>query len=199
MLESAQSQVANAPEITYVKWRTPGEELSSTALIVAHLTREHICRPRRICVAVPNRTWAIRMREVLDDMDRNTVGLHTKHVKIAYYNAIEDNYDWLFLMGCVDGFIPPAQASGTTIQTNDEARAAWGNAFNHATKRVIASSFAKADATFAKAAGIQSDRRKMEHGRVMAMCKPTPFLRDKGRFRPSTVGGQALLRSFNLN
>ncbi|MBE6465914.1 hypothetical protein [Denitrobacterium detoxificans] len=198
MLESAQSQVANAPEITYVKWRTPGEELSSTALIVAHLTRERICRPRRICVAVPNRTWAIRMREVLDDMDRNTVGLHTKHVKIAYYDALEDDYDWLFLMGCVDGFIPPAQAS-ETAPSSDEARAAWSNAFHHATKRVIASSFVKADAAFAKAAGIQSNRRKMEHGRVMAMCKPTPFLRDKGQARPSTVGGQALLRSFNLN
>lgn len=195
---------APSPEITYVKWRTPGEELSSTALIVAHLVHERICRPRRICVAVPNDTWARNIRATLEDLDHSTIGLHAARTPIRNYMDIEDDYEWLFLTGCVNGFIPgpaafEAASEEARAQERQRAREAWTNAFAHASKRVIASSFTKAEASFAKAAHIRFPRQKTEHGKTLAICSPTQFLQEAGSLRPTTVGGQALLRDFNLN
>lgn len=68
-----------------------------------------------------------------------------------------------------------------------------------AQQQVVVSGFSKVEADIAQRANIRSARSKVEHGKRMAMVSLTPFLLDAGDARPTTVGGQAYLRSHGLN
>lgn len=125
-------------------------------------------------------------------------------VPIMHYQALCGSLDWLFLVGCVNGLIPgPRAFEAATEQERAQAlnasRDALGNVLSHACKQVVLSGFTRLEATLAQQAHVRVARYKMERGRKLAMATPTVFLDEAGADRPSTVGGQALLRAHNLN
>ncbi len=123
---------------------------------------------------------------------------------IVHHRAIEKAYDWVFLIGCVEGLLPCAAAfeaddADARAQALEADRNAFLSAPARTRKRLVASSFAKIDAETARQARIRRTRCKQEHGSLVAMTAPTRFLEEMGTERPSTIGGQTLLREYGLN
>ncbi len=290
--------------VEVVKWETPADELIGTAKLVRRLIEGDGVRPNRVCLAAPNRAWAVQARRactsvgvnavvcvpsehlsanarcvlarldamtcsdsdstraaltalncdeaeanqladeyrssrgftlarvvgladlpeaacallhmrgdedaetlrlmVVDQLFRPTVPDHAPVVPVRHGAALDAECDWLFLLGCVDGLVPgPQPYEAASPQQRASALAAGRDAFYRALacacERAVISSFCKIEADIATAAGVRCTRFKIEHGVRMAMVAPTPFLDEAGVDRPATIGGQAFLRSFDLN
>ena len=72
-------------------------------------------------------------------------------------------------------------------------------ASTHATNTCFVSYFTRIEKRLADAAHIPYARCKKEHDKEMAMTCPATFLANQRSNRPSTMSGQALLRSYGLN
>lgn len=134
-------------------------------------------------------------------------------------------FDYLFVVGCVEGLISPAPASvpvptpGSTPapapvpasapapaqdtthdNTKDnQAQKAFAEALESAGKRATISYFVKIPAELAEKLNLQVLRYKTENGTKMAMVGPSRFITEQGHMRPTTTGGQTLLRAYGLN
>lgn len=147
-------------------------------------------------------------------------------VSIVPLTHLAQVYSQLFVIGCVDGLLPePGQAAdalptaaghaegkdpsseaaveasgaATSGAAYASAKEAFLDASRHATKRLYYSGFAKADVDFAQRAHLSFTRVKREGDRELAMCRISPYFAAFGASRPSTLGGQALLRKYQLN
>lgn len=118
----------------------------------------------------------------------------SEEVIIMDYRAINGTFDHLILVGCVDGMM-----GDSAKPADDQALAAFQDAHKHATRDFIVSYFTRIDKAVADQARINYSRTKTENGALLAMSKPTPFLASKASMRPSTMSGQALLRSYGIN
>lgn len=127
-----------------------------------------------------------------EQLDHPSVPKGSDHLVIAHYRQAAGHFTHTFLVGCVDGLIP----DGRDL---DEERAAFTRACGLASARAVISYFVEADAALAQAARIRSLRTRHVDGRDIAICHPTPFLREMGMARPTTTGGQTLLRAYGLN
>lgn len=129
---------------------------------------------------------------------------HASVTPIMHYRNVEGAFDWLFLIGCVDGLLPGSDAfEAPTEQERSQARDSCQSDFNaacsHAYEQIVISYFTKIDAEIAKKASIRTTRFRTEGDRRFAMTAPTVLLNHQENHRPTTVGGQILLRTYGLN
>lgn len=111
-------------------------------------------------------------------------------VSIVPLAHLSQTYAQLFVVGCVEGL----------LDEGDEAtRNAFLGAAEHATKRLYYSGFAKAELGFARSAHLAFARTRREGEREWALCRISPLFAAFGPARPSTLGGQVLLRTYQLN
>lgn len=286
-------------ELLYVKWASPTEELASSARLASTLADRRIASANDVCIAVPNRNWAVQLartcdelgieivdrtparlgtadntalmkldviagaegsldawraaggdarearalaerlgharghslahavgaqdaaglahglRHVVGDEDaaalaallreqakRPTVPVGMQLISIAHYQRIEGDFAYMFLVGCVDGLLPgPAALEGdgdVRERALADARSAYRRIVGAPRVRTVLSGFAKADVRLADAAHIPYARTKRERGETLAMCSPSRFLAEEGARRPSTEGGQAMLKRYRL-
>lgn len=129
---------------------------------------------------------------------------HVLHVA-AYGTLCGTEYDNIFAIAAVDGFIPRRDAF-EVISTEDDrqrimnaSRRAFCNSVSKANKRLIISYFSKAGLELAERTKMQVVRVKAEEGERMAVVRPTVFLSEAGSACPATTGGQALLAKHGLN
>lgn len=132
-----------------------------------------------------------------------TMPEHALASPIMHYRQAEGSFEYAIVLGCVEGLIPgPAAFDGdetARAAAVDEARQSFLRAEGLASVQTVVSTFAKIDARTAEQARIRFARKKVEGGVAMAMCSPSRFLAEAGSERPSTLGGQAFLRAYNLN
>lgn len=128
---------------------------------------------------------------------------HTLHVS-SFDTLCATDYDNVFVIGAVDGFIPCRNAF-EVISTEDsrdqlinEERRRFYNAVIKAGKRLIISYFSKADLELAEYTKMQVVRVKAEGGNRVAILRPSHFLTEAGNACPGTVGGQSLLAEHGL-
>lgn len=130
-----------------------------------------------------------------------TLPSHSAAVPVCLIGSLERPCEHLFLAGCVDGLVPGSAAGAQ--EPGREAcaaeRAAFERALSLARTQAVVSMFCKVDSRIAEQARIRCVRFKTERGVRVAHVVPTPFLREAGGARPTTMGGQAYLRSYNLN
>lgn len=129
---------------------------------------------------------------VREQLLRPTVPAFAEHIPIVLPDFPALSADYVFMVGCVRGLVP---ATGET----ETARAAFARIVAAGSKRTIASYFVKAPIELAEAASLAYQRQKTENGKRLAMLQPSPFLEEAGIWRPTTTGGQALLRTYGLN
>lgn len=141
-----------------------------------------------------------------EQLARPTLPSHSAAVPVCLIGSLERPCEHLFLVGCVDGLVPSPAAGAQESAREQELReacaaerAAFERALSLARTQAVVSVFCKVDARIAEQARIRCVRFKTEHGARMAHVAPTPFLREAGGARPTTMGGQAYLRSYNLN
>ncbi len=128
----------------------------------------------------------------------------TAKLPIMMHGKVTGTYKRVFLVGFVNGLVPgkaafEAEDPKERTRALDADREAFIAELGAATEEATVSSFVKVDAEFAKLAHIRFVRKIAEGGRTMAMAQPCEFLQEAGLAQPSTVGGQALLRSYGLN
>ncbi len=299
---TASAATRPTPRCTFVKWRTPADEMVGLASLAAKAIESGEVEPRRLAFAVPNRNWGAQLeracgqiglrttfcataahldraaalalaklrliaepgsaqaRARLIDADydeaaidhlvaqctrvsgftlahrlgidaeralahgmlhvagtesatellnvlsaqlaRPTVPRDRQLSPIMDYRALTGAFDWVVVAGCAEGLIPDTRALANTDEGHtalERQRAAFVRARGCARVRTVLSSFAKADADLAKAARLRIARTKTEQGRRICLCTPTRFIDEMGAHRPSTVGGQALLREYGIN
>lgn len=304
----ARQTAETAPEpfsrTTIVKWKSPAEEIMGAAQVVGKLIERKLAQREDICIAVPNRNWALQAHrgmqaaEVsstvcvpvprlsaaehaalaaldalaqpdgdagraqwqkcgrsLEELDgilaehRNTRGFalvrvlgidalpafehgrlhvrgtetaaelarilrtqlvrptmphHTIRTPIMHYRAVAGDFDYVFLIGCVDGLIPgPPAFEADDEDARERAKQTSRDAFlgmtTRGAKRTIVSYFSAIDERIADSAHIRYRRARHSHGETLAMCSPTMFLNEAGAQRPTTIGGQTFLREFDVN
>ncbi len=131
---------------------------------------------------------------VREQLTRPRAREDSDEVVVMDYRAINGSFDHLILIACVDGMV------GNSAQAlNEQALQAFQDAPAHATRDCIVSYFTRIDKSMADQARINYTRAKTENGTLLAMSKPTPFLTAETSKRPSTMSGQALLRTYGLN
>ena len=147
-------------------------------------------------------TFAIQRRSVTDPALPDDP--HVLHVA-AYGTSCGIEYDNVFSIATVDGFIPRRDAF-EVISTDDdrerimsEERRSFVNSVSKANKRLVVSYFSKAPLELAEQTKMQVVRVKAEDGARVAVVRPTAFLAEAGNACPSTIGGQALLAELGLN
>lgn len=125
------------------------------------------------------------------------------YVALALARNVPPTTNYLFAIACVNGLVPRAAAleaeSATGEQTLAEDRKQFRALLNTNTQRTFVSYFVKAPARLAENAGLHVVRYKMENEERYAMVAPSIFITETRSQRPSTTGGQALLRMYGLN
>lgn len=178
-------------DVTVVKWGTPAEEVAGIAAVAAALVARREVPVRRVGFAAPNRTWAAQMARACHDRGLRVavadgpLPSHERCAPIMDVRRVEGDFDWLFLFGCTDGLLP----EGTSL----------AEALDHTRQSAVLSYFTAIDAALARQIHLPALRTKSLNGTSVATCRPTRFLSALGDGRPSTIGGQALLRAHGLN
>lgn len=310
-MTAVDARMGGAASIELVKWDTPTDELLGVARVIQHLLNSHEACAHDVCIAAPNRVWAVQARRACEsigleavlcepveklsaaarvalskldlllafkegstdsgsdrfDQAASSSGLSPEEasrfasvyadargftlihalgfdevseadvallhiagdedasslqkvmaeqlsnptvpngssvVSVRLMDSLDQECKRLFLIGCVDGLVPRAAVGDVESQralsgASDAAAASFAKAIGLAQQSVVVSGFSKIDIDVAQRAHIKSVRSRMEHGKRMAMVALTPFLLDGGSARPTTVGGQAYLRSYGLN
>lgn len=130
---------------------------------------------------------------------------HTIHIASLASIANGGDYDNVFFLGCIDGFIPRRDAFEVVSTDEDRAaaldadRMAFYKALGKVNDRVVFSTFSKAGLEIAERTKMQVVRVKSENGERIAILRPSTFFTEIGESFPSTVGGQALLSDLGLN
>ncbi len=129
---------------------------------------------------------------------------HTLHV-CGYRSLIGADYDHIFVLGAIDGFMPRRDAFETVSTEEDRTRALdeerrlFYNAASKAGKLLVISAFTKAPLELAERTKMQVARVKSENGERMAIVRPSAFLSEAGDACPTTEGGQSILSRYGLN
>lgn len=139
-----------------------------------------------------------------DQLLNPTIADDCEEIPIMHFQRARGDFEHVLFVACVDGLVPGARV---LEQPDEEKRAEQiresERAFEHAValgrKRAVISYFTRIEKSTATRAHIPFPRAKHEGERVMAMVQPTPFLNDWGLDRPSTIGGQSLMRMYGLN
>ena len=137
-------------------------------------------------------------------LSRPTMPRHITKIPVMDYHAVTGRFDYLFLIGCVDGLVPrPAAFEAADEDARRRAleadRAAFLKCTAYAKKRNIVSYFTSIDERIAQAAHIRYKRVRHDGDATLAICSSTMFLKESGAQRPTTIGGQTFLREFSMN
>ena len=101
-----------------VKWESPADEVRGIAAGAAVLLRDHAVLPHQIGFAVPNRTWAVQLAQACKVMGVRASIAEAGEVPsgsaavIFDFRTPERNVEWLFVVGCTEGLMPTAAATG---------------------------------------------------------------------------------------
>ncbi len=141
--------------------------------------------------------------------DRQFAPTHTADPRAVAVSSYEQmvgcSYDSLYLVGCVDGFMPARDAfevvatDADRARVRDTGRRLFLSAAGKAGDTLTFSAFAKADLELAERTKMQVMRVRMEEGRRIACLRPTDFIEEAGAAAPITVGGQALLADMGID
>lgn len=119
-------------------------------------------------------------------------------VPIMDYSTLQGTYDWLFLLGCVEGLLPEAsyQVSGGS-SPNPELNSQLSPLARAVTSAhtAVISHFAKIDEGVAQSCGMSYVRTKQEGGRKIAMTRRSSGITAALPSRPTTEGGQTFLNN----
>lgn len=128
---------------------------------------------------------------------------HLIHVA-SFDTLCGTEYDTIFVIAAVDGFIPRRDAF-EVISTEeererimDEERRRFCNTVSKATKRLVLSHFSKASLELAERTKMQVARVRAENGERVAVIRPCCFLAEAGDTYPGTISGQNLLAERGL-
>lgn len=133
-----------------------------------------------------------------------TPTMHDLHgvIPIMDWASLQGTYDWLFLIGCVEGLLPEtvfatsakaATKTATEPQRLDTAETApFADVLQRASNIVI-SHFAKIDEATAQAFGITHVRTKQEGNRRIALARGCSHIKAVPPALPTTEGGEAFL------
>ena len=191
-----------------VKWESPADEVRGIAAGAAVLLRDRAVLPHQIGFAVPNRTWAVQLaqackamgvRASIVDTDAKPSG---SAAVIFDFRTPERNVEWLFVVGCTEGLMPTAAATGddeTSRAAQQEQRAAFARLVAGDRPHVVLSYFAQADVALADQIRLPYRRTITRDGISLARLTPTRFISEMGAARPTTVGSQRFLRDAGLN
>lgn len=132
-------------------------------------------------------------------------GEHVMH--IATYNSLCGcEYDNVFVLGVVDGYMPSRDAFEVVSTDEDRAREmnrdrrSFMSAVSKANGHLVLSYFQKCDLELAERTKIKVVRVRAEGGNHrMALVRPSIFLTEGDNATPSTTGGQALLGRYQLD
>lgn len=209
---------------TLVKWSDPAAELVGIAQAAAAAVARHEANPSGLGFAVPNRTWAMQLAQALAEaglpaaVTEEPFPAGTRRAAIMDFRRAWTDFSHLYVVGCVEGLIPTAQALAVEEAEGASAGAGAGAgergdnpagplaqqraAFNRlaeADGAVTFSYFAKAPAALADQIHLPYRRTKTEGGIELALVAPTRFIAEWGAARPSTQGGDGFLRAVGLN
>jgi hypothetical protein len=139
-----------------------------------------------------------------EQLEHPTLTPEALEIPIMHYRHIDRAFRYAFLVGCVDGLIPEQAALACSDQDRrdravQQSRDAFFALLGRTEVRIVASYFTEMPADDARRARISFLRRKQERGVTMAMLCPTRFVAEMGAARPTTTGGQVLLRDYDLN
>lgn len=101
---------------TLVKWSDPAAELRGIAQAAAAAVARHEASPRTLGFAVPNRTWAMQLSQALDEtglpaaVTDEPFPAGTRRAAIMDFRRAWTDFSHLYVIGCVEGLIPTAQA-----------------------------------------------------------------------------------------
>ncbi len=193
-----------------VKWESPAAEVQGIAAGAAALLRDKLVTPRRLGFAVPNRTWAASLARACEAMGMRAAIAEGAPAADRTRAAIFDfrtgtaatGFDWLFVVGCTEGLMPTAAATGTdaaSAATLAEQQAAFDSLTAEARPHVVLSYFGEAEAALADQIRLPYRRTVLRDGAAFARLAPSPFIGAMGARRPTTVGGQRFLRDAGLN
>ena len=141
-----------------VKWESPADEVRGIAAGAAVLLRDHAVLPHQIGFAVPNRTWAVQLAQACKVMGVRACIAEAGEVPSGSAAVISDfrtpkrNVEWLFVVGCTEGLMPTAAATGddeTSRAAQQEQRAAFARLVAGDRPHVVLSYFAQADVALA--------------------------------------------------
>lgn len=134
--------------------------------------------------------------------------MHDLHgvIPIMNWASLQKTYDWLFLIGCVEGLLPEtvfatsakaatkaATETATEPQRLDTAETApFADALQRA-NNVVISHFTKIDEAAAEAFGISHVRTKQEGARRIAFARGCSHIKAVLPALPTTEGGEAFL------
>ena len=193
-----------APVLSVVEWSDPADELSGLARVAAAAVARGVVHPSAIGFAAPNRTWALQLQQACTAAGLPAVLVNeplergVRRASIMDFRTAWDSFDILFVVGCVEGLIPTAQAleDARALEAQRDAflRLARGHAGD-----VALSTFTRIEASLADQIRLPYRRTKVVDGVPFARATPTRFIAELGAARPSTVGGQQFLRDAGLN
>lgn len=107
---------------------------------------------------------------------------------------VQGSYDLVWILGAVDGFIPPASSGKGSAKTEPcEYRSHFARALKIAANTLMVSFFSQIEQDKAQRLNLPYARTRLADGVKIALCKPSPFILDPSFALPSTVGGQAFL------
>ena len=113
---------------TLVKWSDPAAELRGIAQAAAAAVARHEASPRTLGFAVPNRTWAMQLAQALAEaglpaaVTDEPFPAGTRRAAIMDFRRAWTDFSHLYVVGCVEGLIPTAQALAA-----EEAAASTGD------------------------------------------------------------------------
>lgn len=129
---------------------------------------------------------------------------HMLHV--ASYGALCGwEYDNVFAIAAVDGFMPSREAFEVISTEEDRERVMnaerklFYSSLTKANKRLVISFFNKTPLELAERTKMQVARVRAEAGERVAAVRPTAFIAEAGNAAPGTTGGQPLLAERGLN
>lgn len=172
------------------------------------LLRDHAVLPHQIGFSVPNRTWAVQLAQALQGHGRarqHRRGRRSASGSAAVifdFRAPKRNVEWLFVVGCTEGLMPTAAATGddkASRAAQEEQRAAFARLVAGDRPHVVLSYFAQADVALADQIRLPYRRTITRDGVSLACLTPTHFISEMGAARPTTVGSQRFLRDAGLN
>lgn len=191
-----------------VKWDSPAAEVQGIAAGAAVLLRDKQTSARKIGFAVPNRTWAAQLARACEvmgvraDIVDGPRPCDANRAAIFDFRTDEGAFDWLFVIGCTEGLIPTAAATGDSDAARAELavqRDAFRRLADPTRPNVVLSYFAEAEAALADQIHLPYRRTVTRGGTPFARLAPTRFIGEMGAARPTTVGGQRFLRDADLN
>lgn len=189
MTETAPQPKPN-PQIMLVKWNTPADELVGTVKLVRQLIKGKTVRMRDVRLVVPSANWGVQLERaaamaglaVNPNDAEGSLGVPVAHYRSA---RARESVDHVYLIGCVEGLLTDREAFLAVIRS--------------ARVSAVMSLFTRIEEQTAQAAHLAYTRTRCDHGTMLAMVRPAPFIAEWGSKRPTTTGGEALLRQHGLN